>query len=172
MRADYLDRFRPWFGRDGLNRCLERGAEYREARHRHASADTAPGHASIGTGLDPRHHGVVMTAGTTPSQARGSTARRTAASRGWALAPSPPKIPVQPGSAVLMDGASLGDRLKEKFPAARVVAVALKDRAAVLMARRKADVALWFEERFAHRRDTKEPQPIAASRTPGPDSPP
>ncbi|MGH9398937.1 MAG: alkaline phosphatase family protein, partial [Thermoanaerobaculia bacterium] len=59
MRADYLDRFRPYFGRDGLNRFLEKGAVFTEARHRHSYPETAPGHASIGTGLDPRHHGIL-----------------------------------------------------------------------------------------------------------------
>ncbi len=149
MRADYLDRFRPWFGKDGFHRFLERGAVYREARHRHASAYTAPGHASIGTGLDPRHHGIVMNRWYDSVAGEGvycTEDRRVA----WVGAgPSPPKIPIQPGSPVLMDGAALGDRLKEKFPAARVAAVALKDRAAVLMAGRRADAAIWFEERFA-----------------------
>src|SRR5262249_53406681 len=36
MRADYLDRFRPYFGKDGFNRFLEYGAVYPEARYRHA----------------------------------------------------------------------------------------------------------------------------------------
>src|SRR5436309_14079419 len=59
MRADYLDRFRPWFGRDGFNRFLERGARFPEARHRHAATLTCPGHAAIGSGLDPSETGVV-----------------------------------------------------------------------------------------------------------------
>jgi len=59
MRADYLDRFRPYFGKDGFNRFLERGAVFTQAHHRHSYAETAPGHASIGTGLDPRHHGIL-----------------------------------------------------------------------------------------------------------------
>src|SRR5262249_42508973 len=59
MRADYLDRFRPYFGKDGFNRFLEHGAVYPEARYRHAVTYTGPGHASIGTGLDPRDHGII-----------------------------------------------------------------------------------------------------------------
>src|SRR4029453_65568 len=59
MRADYLERFRPWFGPDGFNRFLEKGAVFPQARHRHSTTFTGPGHASIGTGLDPRDHGIV-----------------------------------------------------------------------------------------------------------------
>ena len=56
--------------------------------------------------------------------------------------------PIFPASPVLLDGVSLGDRLKQSYPFARVVAISLKDRAAALMAGRRADAAIWFEERF------------------------
>ncbi|HEY7862604.1 MAG TPA: alkaline phosphatase family protein, partial [Thermoanaerobaculia bacterium] len=59
MRSDYLDRFRPYFGPDGFRRFLEKGAVYPQARWRHAVTFTGPGHASLGTGLDPRHHGII-----------------------------------------------------------------------------------------------------------------
>ncbi len=49
MRADYLARFRPWFGKDGFNRFLERGAVWPEARHRHATTFT--GLAAWGPGV-------------------------------------------------------------------------------------------------------------------------
>ncbi|MGH9368071.1 MAG: alkaline phosphatase family protein [Thermoanaerobaculia bacterium] len=149
MRADYLERFRPWFGKDGFNRFLERGAVYRQARFRHAATFTGPGHASIGTGLDPRDHGIVAN--------RWYDARRQTdvycvedRERQWVGAPAgAPKIPIQPASPIFLDAATLGDRLKEKFPGSRVVGISLKDRSAVLMAGRKADAVLWFEERFA-----------------------
>ena len=59
MRADYLDRFRPWFRGRGFNRFLLEGAVYTRAAQRHAVTFTAPGHASIGSGLDPRDHGII-----------------------------------------------------------------------------------------------------------------
>ncbi|HWS73162.1 MAG TPA: alkaline phosphatase family protein, partial [Thermoanaerobaculia bacterium] len=43
---------------------------------------------------------------------------------------------------------SLGDRLKQRFPNAKIVATALKDRAAILMAGRRADAAYWFDYRL------------------------
>ena len=148
MRPDYLERFRPWFGRDGFNRFLEYGAVLSQARQRHAIMYTGPVHAAIGTGLDPRHSGIIANNWydlVSQREVYCAEDRRTA----WVgEGPGAPRIPILPASPVLEDDASLGDRLKEKFPGARVVGLALKDRAAVLMAGRKADAALWFEERF------------------------
>lgn len=148
MRADYLDRFRPWFGKDGFNRFLDRGAVWPEARQRHSATFTCPGHASIGTGLDPRHTGIVANRWYDVVAGAGVYCvedRRTA----WVGAgENPPKTSAQPASPLQMTGDSLGDRLKEKYPGSRVVGVALKDRASVLMAGRKADAAVWFEEKF------------------------
>ncbi|MFN2385641.1 MAG: alkaline phosphatase family protein [Thermoanaerobaculia bacterium] len=148
MRTDYLARFRPYFGRDGFNRFLERGAQFPETRHRHAVTFTGPGHASIGTGLDPRDHGIIgnrwydVQSGHTPYCSEDA---RTA----WVGAETETrKIPWKPASPVQLTEDSLGDRLKEKFPGSRVVAVGLKDRSPVLMAGRKADAAIWFEDRF------------------------
>lgn len=148
MRADYLERFRPFFGKDGFNRFLERGASFPQARYRHAITFTGPGHASIGSGLDPRSHGIIGNRWYDVQEHQAvycSEDRRTE----WVGAPAEgKKIPWAPASPVLLNGASLGDRLKERFPKSRVVGIALKDRAAVLMAGRKADAAIWFEERF------------------------
>ncbi len=149
MREDYLERFHSYFGKDGFNRFLERGAVFPQTRHRHAVTFTGPGYASIGTGLDPRDNGIIgnlwydRVEGREVYCSEDRGARFVGEGRG-----APGKIPTSPASPVLLDGASLGDRVKENFPQSRVVGIALKDRAAVLMAGRKADAALWFEERF------------------------
>ena len=144
MRNDYLDRFRPWFARDGFNRFLERGARFPEARYRHAATLTCPGHAAIGSGLDPRETGVVGNYWVD----RGKGIREYCVEdRGvqWVGAPlNAAPITELPASPVLLSGAFLGDRFKEKFPAARVVSLSLKDRAAVPMGGHKADAAVWF----------------------------
>jgi predicted AlkP superfamily pyrophosphatase or phosphodiesterase len=148
MRADYIERFRPWFGKDGFNRFLTRGAFFTEARHRHAITYTGPSHAVIGTGLDPHTSGIVANRWYDVVNARPVYCAEDPDAR-WAGAPKGVDAgPVLPASPVLLDGASLGDRLKQAYPSARVVAMSLKDRAAVLMAGRRADAAIWFEERF------------------------
>jgi len=50
-------------------------------------------------------------------------------------------------SPVSLSGDSLGDRLKEKHPGARVLAIGLKSPAAILMAGRRADAVYWFDHR-------------------------
>lgn len=145
MRADYLDRFHTYFGKDGFNRFLQRGAVFTQARHRHSYTETAPGHASIGTGLDPVHHGVLSNRWFDPSTGRNpySVSDPFVSWVGQAAGYAGTTTPASP---VRLDEASLGDRLKEHFPGARVVGVSLKDRAAVGMAGRKADAAVWFDE--------------------------
>lgn len=51
-------------------------------------------------------------------------------------------------SPVHLTGDSLGDRIKEAHPAARVIAVSLKDGASILMGGRRADAAYWFDSRL------------------------
>ena len=148
MRADYVERFRPYFGKDGFNRFLTRGAVFTEARHRHAITYTGPGHAVIGTGLDPHTSGIVANRWYDIVNSRPVYCAEDPDTR-WSGAPAGGDSgPVLPASPVLLDGVSLGDRLKQAFPWARVVAISLKDRAAALMAGRRADAAIWFEERF------------------------
>src|SRR5262249_105400 len=41
---------------------------------------------------------------------------------------------------------TLSERMKERYPAARIVGIALKDRAAILPAGKRADAAYWLKE--------------------------
>jgi arylsulfatase A-like enzyme len=144
MRNDYLDRFRPWFVRDGFNRFLERGARFPEARHRHATTVTCAGHTAIGTGRDPRDTGIVANDWYDAGKARKEYCVEDRAAQWVGVPADAPKTTTLPASPVLISGDFLGDRFKEKFPSARVVSLALKDRAAVPMGGRKADAVLWF----------------------------
>jgi hypothetical protein len=146
MRADYLERFRPWFGARGFNRFLKEGAVFTRAAQRHSVTFTAPGHASIGSGLDPRDHGIIGNRWF--DTVAGTSVYCTEDPQTTPVPPLPPgKKSISGASSPLRTGGIfLGDRLKERFPGSRVVGLALKDRAAVLMAGRKADAALWFDQ--------------------------
>ena len=123
MRPDYLDRFRPWFGRDGFIRFLERGARFPEARHRHAGTFTCPGHAAIGSGLDPRDTGVVGNNWFDTAKGVREYCVEDRGARWVGAPPAGPVITARPASPVLLSGHFLGDRLKETFPGARVVSL-------------------------------------------------
>lgn len=136
MRYDYLVRFRPFF-EGGLKRLLDQGAVFSEARYRHASTETAPGHSVILSGRSPRYTGIVSNEWYDPLThgdvyAVGDPVQETLGGA------------ARPASPANFLGYTLGDALKKAHRDSRVVAVALKDRAAVLMAGRRADAAYWY----------------------------
>ncbi len=136
---EYIERFEPYFAAGGFKRFIDEGAYYPQAWHPHATTYTCVGHATIGTGRVPSEHGIVAnewfdeTSGKTVYCVEDPRVRTTAGKESGY-------------SPVLMDGDSLGDRLQEKYDAARskVIGIGLKDRSGILMAGRKADAAYWF----------------------------
>src|SRR5206468_8219693 len=97
----------------------------------YANTITGPGHASIGTGYTPSQSGIV--GNDWYDRTTGKTVYCVADPRA-----------VGGFSPVNLQSDSLGDRLQDAFPGARVYGVAVKDRAAILMAGRKATAAYWF----------------------------
>jgi len=150
-RADYLDRFRPWFVADGFRRLLERGVVFTEARHRHALTATAPGHATIATGVHASVHGIIANEwfdATTGS--RIPSVEDPAAPLVGAVAAATP-LPAAlgdtetSGSPHRLLATTIGDQLKLRHGAqARVIALSNKDRAAIFLGGRLADGAYWL----------------------------
>jgi hypothetical protein len=137
MRFDYLDRFAPLF-REGFKRLREDGAVFSNARYRHASTETGPGHAVLGSGRHGRDTGIVAN-----SWYDRLSRRMVNVVDDPVSAPVPgPGRAASPASFV---GFSLGDLLKKASPGSRVVGVAMKDRAAILMTGHRADAAYWYE---------------------------
>lgn len=58
LRADMLDRWDDLFT-GGFRRVRDGGFRFTEAMHDHANTETAPGHATIATGVVPSRHGIV-----------------------------------------------------------------------------------------------------------------
>ncbi|MFI5182907.1 MAG: alkaline phosphatase family protein [Vicinamibacteria bacterium] len=137
MRYDYLVRFAPLF-KGGLKALLDQGAIFTNARYRHACTETGPGHSVILSGRSPSHSGIVANSWYDPvSKARVN------------VVDDPVQAPVggegRGASPANFLGFTLGDVLKKTSPTSRVVGVSLKDRAAILMAGRRADAAYWYE---------------------------
>jgi predicted AlkP superfamily pyrophosphatase or phosphodiesterase len=153
--ARYLSRFAPLFGEDGFAE-FQRGAVFEASRYPYAATLTGPGHAAIGTGLPPSRSGIVGNAWY--ERGAGGELRKVycvddprtevVTAAGGKVVPL--SMPGGRFSPVNLSGDSLGDRLVERYPDARVIGVALKDRAAILMAGRRAQAAYWYSEE-AHR---------------------
>jgi predicted AlkP superfamily pyrophosphatase or phosphodiesterase len=140
LRADYMDRFRPFFGRSGFNLFLQRGASYAEARYEHATTSTCPGHAVILTGSYGYVNGIIgndwydAAAGAERYCAADSTVRLI----GVGLPGRSPRN---------LKGATVGDVLKIATGGkSRVVTISAKDRSAIMMGGHLADGAYWMED--------------------------
>ncbi|MEZ4417810.1 MAG: alkaline phosphatase family protein [Gemmatimonadota bacterium] len=143
MRYDLLERYADlWTG--GLRRLRAESLRFTNATHDHAVTETAPGHATLATGVHPSRHGVV------------ANLWLEADSSGWrtvenVVDPATPLV-----GAPEFTGASpdrlrregLADWLRAIQPQARVVSIAGKDRAAVLMASRARGLVYWYEARL------------------------
>ncbi len=142
LNWDRLAGYRPYFT-DGLRRLLDEGYVEQEARYRHLNTETAPGHASLGTGAPPRVTGIVGnlwyglkadgTLGEVPCTGQTVTDAKTAEER-VVQGPGNLRIP------------TLGDRLVDRDPGSHVVAVSGKDRGAIFLAGRNSHHAVyWFD---------------------------
>lgn len=137
MRFDYLTRFADLF-EGGFRRLLERGAVFTNARYRHSNTETGPGHTVLLSGRHAPDTGIV---------ANGWYDRLSAESINVVWDPVHVALP-GPGrgaSPANLNGYTIGDLLKKDSPASRVVGVAAKDRAAILMGGRRADAAYWYD---------------------------
>jgi hypothetical protein len=133
----------------GLARLLKEGAYVPDAELPHANTFTAPGHATLGTGATPDVHGIVGNYWHRRSEGRDRAAEYDGGSPVFSVGPAL-------GSGVLSeeDGASgralrvegVADVLERATGGASVTAaIALKPRAACLVAGQKPDLAIWYE---------------------------
>ena len=153
FRADYLTRFRPYFGSGGFNLLLEDGANFTDCHHAHSHTKTGPGHAVMLTGVHANRHGIigndwidrstfvqVSCVGDTNVQIVGlppSHAPRLPGIADPYLGRSPRNLMVS----------TVGDELKiDRGGQPKVIGISNKDRAAILMSGKLADAAYFMEE--------------------------
>lgn len=138
MRAEMLERYGPYYSA-GMRRLLDDGVRYTRARHAHASTYTAPGHATLSTGMHPREHGIVANSwiderGIRQYAASDLKVEPLGAKDGFRGAPS------------WLEREALGDWLHAAHPEAKVWALALKNRAAIMMGGKHPDGVLWWND--------------------------
>ena len=135
--------YRPYFVA-GLARLLDEGYVERNAHYEHLNTETGPGHASLGTGAPPRVTGIVGNRWFEPRQ--DGSFRSTYCTDEPYVDPQTQKTVYRPGP-VHLRVPTLGDRLLETYPSARVVSVSGKDRAAIFMAgKRREHAVYWWDQ--------------------------
>ncbi|MDQ3144102.1 MAG: alkaline phosphatase family protein, partial [Pseudomonadota bacterium] len=161
LSSDLFEQYRPLlFG--GIGR-LSRGTVFRNGYQSHNASETCPGHSTIMTGSRPSRTGIIANHWYDLTQARSdkgvycSEDERVAGSSSSAYTVSPYHLRVP----------TLGDLLKRAAPGARNVAVAGKDRSAVMMSGHVADQR-WYWDGKTFATDLKAaaiPAAVTATRT-------
>ncbi|ODP38745.1 alkaline phosphatase family protein [Sphingomonas turrisvirgatae] len=138
LSADVFAEYRQHFT-GGLKR-LQNGVVFPSGYQSHAATETCPGHSTILTGSRPARTGIIANDWVDLTTARADKTIYCSedetvpgsSSSNYTVSPLHLKVP------------TLGERMKAAVPATRVVAVAGKDRAAVMMSGRGADQAWWW----------------------------
>lgn len=127
LRPDYLERWGSEFT-GGLARFWNQGAVFTNAVHDHATTETAPGHATLGSGRFPRHTGIVRNeAGVGDPQAPLLAGARGGGASPWRFR-----------------GSALIDWMRSRDQWARGLSVSRKDRGAILPMGRAQQSAFWY----------------------------
>ena len=139
MRNEYLERMRSHWT-SGMKRLLSEGAVFEQNFYPYLNTVTCAGHATIGTGSFPSTHGIIMNAwwrGT-----RNASCTEDATVRSIAYEPNGEAVG---HSATQLLVPTIGDRLREKSPASRVVTLSMKPRSAIMLAGRRGVVS-WLDD--------------------------
>ena len=138
--AEYRNRFTGGFAR------LLNGAVFPSGYQSHAATETCPGHSTILTGMRPEHTGIVANNWVDLKTAR--TDKTVYCAEDESVAGSSSIAYTVSDKHLLVP--TLGERMKAATPASRVVAVAGKDRAAVMMGGHQVDEIWWWDgKKFA-----------------------
>ncbi|MHA6768204.1 alkaline phosphatase family protein [Sphingobium ummariense] len=137
--ADLFSEYRQYYT-GGLKRLTEEGAVFPRGYQSHAATETCPGHSTILTGSHPSRTGIIANTWFDLKTGRADKAVYCAEDE------------TQPGtdsgnyvaSPVHLKVPTLGGRMKAANPATRVVSVAGKDRAAIMMGGPTADQVWWL----------------------------
>lgn len=136
--ADLFSEYRPYYT-GGLKRLMQ-GAVFPKGYQSHAATETCPGHSTILTGSRPSRTGIIANSWFDLKADRADKVIYCAedekqpgtSNNNYVVSPIHLRVP------------TLGDRMKAANPATRVVSVAGKDRAAVMMGGAKADHIWWM----------------------------
>jgi len=137
--ADLFAQYRSHFT-GGLAR-LATGAVFPAGYQSHAATETCPGHSTLLTGNRPAHTGIIANTWIDQSVAR--TKKEVYCAEDETRTAADPKDYVASVGHLLVP--TLGERMKQQWPAGRNVAVSGKDRAALMMGGHVIDQVWWWK---------------------------
>ena len=140
MRYDYLTRFYDKFGNEGFRRLLDEGFNCKNNHFNYAPTTTGPGHTSVFTGTTPATHGVIANNwydrdSQTEVYCAGDDRYESVGTTSDAGKMSPHRM----GVTTITDQLRMATQMRGK-----TIAVAIKDRGAVLPGGHTANAAYWF----------------------------
>ncbi len=142
LRYDYLERFSDHFGDGGFNLFLKKGANFANTHYRHSFTSTATGHAVILSGSHANTNGIMANSWLDRQTLEeiycvaDETAILVGAEDGEGLSPRN------------FLAFTVGDQLKlSSSNRSKVISIANKDRAAILMGGKMADGVYWLKNR-------------------------
>jgi predicted AlkP superfamily pyrophosphatase or phosphodiesterase len=133
-------------GQKGFRFLLEKSSYFPLADHGLLQNMTGPGHAGILSGTYPYRHGISTNYWFNGEKLKNQYCVADDDTR-LIGSDSDLKDPRPGMSPRHFNASTIGDELKNVDRASRVVSLSLKDRAAVLLGGKRADVAIWFSEK-------------------------
>ena len=122
----------------GYRWLIDNGIQFSEAYHEHGYTVTGPGHFVLSTGQYPGTGGVI-----------GNYWFDRKTNQGWYCVKDTTSTVLKDGSMGLsyqnIEADALGDWMKEADLESKVVSIAGKDRASILLGGKKPDAALWYD---------------------------
>ena len=140
MRYDYLTRFYDRFGDDGFRRLVDEGFNCKNNHYNYAPTTTGPGHTSVYTGTTPATHGVI--ANNWYDKVSGEEVYCAGDDRYESVGTDSNAGQMSPhrnNVTTITDQLRLATEMRGK-----TIAMAMKDRGAVLPGGHTANAAYWF----------------------------
>lgn len=140
MRPEFLPRAMPWLPAGGFRRLWDEGAVYRDCHIPYVVTATGPGHATLATGANPWHHGIVANGWFDETEGKwvGCVEDQGVTGVGGASAKASPHR---------LRANTIGDVLQtETLGHAKIVSLSAKDRTAIFLGSRRPTGVYWLDD--------------------------
>ncbi|MBM3161197.1 MAG: alkaline phosphatase family protein [Bacteroidetes bacterium] len=140
MCYEYLYRYQPNFSKNGFNRFLNQGVNYRNTLYNYVPTYTGPGHASIYTGTTPNNHGIIGNEWYDKNKQR--TINCVADENYKSIGTVSLEGNCSPKN---LKTYTITDQLKLTYPTSKVFSFSIKDRGAILPGGHLSDGSFWYD---------------------------